>query len=389
MYDYVIVGAGFSGAVMAERLANELDKKVLIIEKRSHIGGNAYDRYDESGILIHHYGPHIFHTRVQYVWDYLSRFTKWRSYQHGVLGSIDGRLAPIPFNLNSLHAMFPAEMASKLEDKLVAAFGYDVKVPILKLRQTEDEDIKWLADYVYEKVFLNYTTKQWGMTPEQLDPAVTGRVPVYISRDDRYFQDAFQGIPSQGYTEIFEKMLDHPNITVKLDTDYHDVLTTDWNDKRVHLFGQAFEGKLVFTGKIDELFGYEYGELPYRSLRFEFETLPVPRFQDAGTVNYPNEHDYTRITEFKHLTGQQHPETTIVREYPQAYMKDVEGQNVPYYPIPQPDNQALYEKYRDKAKQFDQLILLGRLADYKYYDMDACVAKALKVFEQQAQASTR
>ncbi|WP_248929434.1 UDP-galactopyranose mutase [Paenibacillus hamazuiensis] len=382
MFDYIIVGAGYSGAVMAERIANELNKKVLIIEKRRHIGGNAYDRYDEAGVLIHQYGPHIFHTRVKYVWDYLSQFTEWQLYHHHVLGSIDGRKVPIPFNLNTLHALLPGELAGKLESKLVQTFGYNVKVPILKLRETDDDDLKWLAEYVYEKVFLNYTSKQWGMKPEELDPMVTGRVPVYVSRDDRYFQDAYQGMPLKGYTAMFEKMLDHPNIKVMLNTDYKEVISTDWHSKSVRLFGVPFEGKLIFTGKIDELFDYEYGELPYRSLRFQFETLHQDRFQDVGTVNYPNEYDFTRITEFKHLTGQKHEYTSIVREYPQEYLKDVEGKNIPYYPIPRPENQERYEKYRDKAKQFDQLVLLGRLAEYKYYDMDACVARALRLFDE-------
>ncbi|WP_276353616.1 UDP-galactopyranose mutase [Cohnella caldifontis] len=382
MFDYVIVGAGFSGAVLAERLARVRNRKVLIVEKRGHIAGNAYDRYDDKGLMIHQYGPHIFHTRVKYVWDYLSEFTDWHLYHHHVLGSIDGRQVPIPFNLNTLRALLPAELADKLEQKLVLTFGYNVKVPILKLRETDDEDLRWLADFVYEKIFLHYTTKQWGMKPEDLDPTVTGRVPVYISKDDRYFQDAFQGIPKQGYTAMFERMLDHPNIKLLLNTDYREVLQTDWSRNEFKLFGSPYAGKLIFTGKIDELFDYEYGELPYRSLRFDFQTLDQERFQNTGTVNYPNEYDFTRITEFKHLTGQKHSYTTIVREFPQAYEKNQAGQNIPYYPIPQPHNQSLYEKYRDKAKAFERLVLLGRLAEYKYYDMDACVAKALKVFEQ-------
>lgn len=367
---------------MAERIANRLNKKVLIIEQRRHIGGNAYDGYDQAGVLVHHYGPHIFHTKIKTVWDYLSRFTEWRPYFHRVLGSIDGQQAPIPFNLNTLHQVLPTGLASSLEKKLIAAFGYNVKVPILKLRESDDQDLKWLAEYVYDKIFLHYTTKQWGMTPEELNPTVTGRVPIYISRDDRYFQDPFQGLPKEGYTKLFERMLDHPNIKLLLNTDYREALTLDWKNDSFKLFGQPFEGKIVFTGKVDELFDYEYGELPYRSLRFDFETLDQPSYQSTGTVNYPNEYDFTRITEFKHLTGQAHPYTSIVREYPQPYEKDVEGRNIPYYPIPRPQNQELYEQYRDKAKQHERLVLLGRLAEYTYYDMDACVAKALKVFEQ-------
>jgi UDP-galactopyranose mutase len=383
MFDFIIVGAGLSGAVMAERIARVMGRKVLLIERRPHIAGNVYDRFNEQGILIHQYGPHIFHTKLRHVWDYLSQFTEWRFYHHRVLGHIDGRLVPIPFNLNSLHHLLPGGLAGRLEDKLVRTFGYPAKVPILKLRDSDDDELKRLADYVYEKVFLHYTTKQWGMKPEDLDPSVTGRVPVSVSRDDRYFQDAYQGMPADGYTRMIERMLDHPNIKLLLNTDYREALETDWSTGAIRLFGQPFEGKLIFTGKIDELFDYEYGELPYRSLRFEFETLHQSQYQPVGTVNYPNEYDFTRITEFKHLTGQQHPYTAIVREYPQAYEKNTPGRDIPYYPIPRPENQERYKLYLKKAQTFDNLILLGRLAEYTYYDMDACVAKALKVFEQQ------
>jgi len=388
MFDFVIVGAGLSGAVMAERIARVMDRRVLVIEKRPHIGGNIYDRYDEQGVLIHQYGPHIFHTKLKHVWDYLSRFTDWRLYHHRVLGHIDGRLVPIPFNLNALHQLLPGGLAGRLEDKLVRAFGYPAKVPILKLRETDDEDLKWLASFVYEKVFLHYTTKQWGMKPEELDPSVTGRVPVSVSKDDRYFQDAYQGMPAAGYTVMIGRMLDHSNIKLLLNTDYREVLETDWTDGTMRLFGQPFEGKLIFTGKIDELFGYEFGELPYRSLRFEFETVRREQYQPVGTVNYPDGYDFTRITEFKHLTGQKHPYTTLVREYPQPYEKDTPGKDIPYYPIPRPENQERYKQYLRKAQRFDRLILLGRLAEYTYYDMDACVAKALKVFEQQVNVQT-
>jgi UDP-galactopyranose mutase len=383
VFDHIVVGAGLSGAVMAERIARVMGRKVLVIEKRPHIAGNIYDQFNEQGVLIHKYGPHIFHTRLKHVWDYLSQFTAWRLYHHRVLGHIDGRLVPIPFNLNTLHHLLPGELASRLEGKLIRTFGYPAKVPILKLRETDDDELNWLANFVYEKVFLHYTTKQWGMKPEDLDPSVTGRVPISVSRDDRYFQDAYQGTPSDGYTAMIGRMLDHPNIKLLLNTDYQEVLKTDWESGNMTLLGQPFEGKLIFTGKIDELFGYEFGELPYRSLRFEFETLRQEQYQPVGTVNYPNEYDFTRITEFKHLTGQRHPYTVIVREYPQAYEKDVPGKDIPYYPIPRPDNQDRYKQYLRKAKRFDRLILLGRLAEYTYYDMDACVAKALKVFEQQ------
>ncbi|CUA79616.1 UDP-galactopyranose mutase [Anoxybacillus suryakundensis] len=382
MFDYVVIGAGFAGAVIAERIANKLNKKVLIIEKRNHIGGNAYDCFDKNGILIHKYGPHIFHTRLKSVWDYLSNFTEWNFYHHHVLGVIDGKKVPIPFNLNTLHELLPKSISNIMEEKLIDKFGYNVKVPILKLREAEDEDLKFLANFVYEKVFLNYTTKQWGMKPEDLDPTVTGRVPVYISKDNRYFQDAYQGIPKEGYTKLFERMLDHSNIKIMTNTDYKEVLSIDKETKEIVLFGQKFNGKLIYTGKIDELFDYEMGELPYRSLRFEFETLEKEFYQEVGTVNYPNDYNFTRITEFKHLSGQNHPKTTIVKEYPQQYNKDIPGQDIPYYPIQVEENKKLYKKYKEFADEFENLILVGRLAEYTYYDMDAVVAKALKVFKE-------
>jgi UDP-galactopyranose mutase len=382
MFDAIVVGAGFAGAVMAERLASERNQKVLIIEKRPHIGGNAYDRHNAEGVLIHQYGPHIFHTKLPHVWEYLSRFTEWHLYQHEVLGFIDGQKVPIPFNLNSLHALLPGELAINLERKLVDAFGYNSKVPILRLRETNDEQLKWLADYVYEKIFLHYTMKQWGVSPEELNPHVTGRVPVYISRDNRYFQDRYQGMPKEGYTRLFEKMLSHPNIKLMLNTDYKEIMNVDVDNGRVSVFGKPYPGRVIFTGKIDEFFNYCLGELPYRSLRFDFETLDQEVYQETGTVNYPNNYDFTRITEFKYLTGQRHRYTTIVKEYPQAYEQNTAGRDIPYYPVPNPGNQELYGEYRKLAKKLEQVVFLGRLAEYTYYDMDAVVAKALKVFEE-------
>ncbi|RXT04464.1 UDP-galactopyranose mutase [Ammoniphilus sp. CFH 90114] len=382
MFDSIIVGAGFAGSVLAERMASELNQKVLIIEKRSHIGGNAYDTYNSHGVLVHEYGPHIFHTKVKEVWEYLSRFTDWYLYHHQVLGVIDGKQVPIPFNLETLYALLPNSLAQSLEQKLIKQFGYNVKVPILKLREAEDEDLRFLADYVYEKVFLHYTSKQWGWKPDELDPAVTGRVPVYISKDHRYFQDPYQGMPKEGYTKLFQRMLGHPNIKVLLNTDYREVLDIDYATQSIHLFGQPFYGKLIYTGKIDEFFDYRFGELPYRSLRFEFETVQKTSYQSVGTVNYPNDYSFTRITEFKHLTGQEHQATTIVREYPQAYLRDMPGQDVPYYPVPREENQQLYKQYKALAKDFKQVLFVGRLAEYRYYDMDAVVARALRLFEE-------
>ncbi|NNV08006.1 UDP-galactopyranose mutase [Geobacillus sp. C56-T2] len=379
MFDYVIIGTGFAGSVLAERIATQLNKKVLMIEKRNHIGGNAYDSYDSQGILIHNYGPHIFHTKVKKVWDYLSNFTEWHLYHHKVLGVIDGKKVPIPFNLNSIHQVFPKSLAERLEKKLIENFGYNKKVPILKLREVEDPDLKFLADYIYEKVFLGYTTKQWGVTPEELDPSVTGRVPVYISRDDRYFQDPYQGMPKEGYTKLFERMLDHENIKILLNTDYKEVLQFNFETGEASLFGQKFNGKIIYTGPIDYFFDYKFGQLPYRSLNFVFEQFNQEKVQEVGTVNYPNDYNFTRITEFKHLTNQSSDKTTTVKEFSQEY---IPGENIPYYPIKNENNLELYRLYKEEARKYDNLIFIGRLAEYQYYDMDMVVAKALRVFEE-------
>lgn len=379
MFDYVIIGTGFAGSVLAERIATQLNKKVLMIEKRNHIGGNAYDSYDSQGILIHNYGPHIFHTKVKKVWDYLSNFTDWHLYHHKVLGVIDGQKVPIPFNLNSINQVFPKNLAERLEKKLIENFGYNKKVPILKLREVEDTDLKFLADYIYEKVFLGYTTKQWGVTPEELDPSVTGRVPVYISRDDRYFQDPYQGMPKEGYTKLFERMLDHENIKILLNTDYKEVLQFNFETGEASLFGQKFGGKIIYTGPIDYFFDYKFGQLPYRSLNFVFEQFNQEQVQEVGTVNYPNDYNFTRITEFKHLTNQSSDKTTTVKEFSQEY---IPGENIPYYPIKNDNNLELYRLYKEETRKYDNLIFIGRLAEYQYYDMDMVVAKALRVFSE-------
>lgn len=379
MFDYVIIGSGFAGSVTAERIASQLNKKVLIIEKRNHIGGNCYDTYDQHGILVHQYGPHIFHTQVEKVWRYLSQFSEWRMYQHHVLGLIEGKEVPIPFNLNSLHELFPQNMADRLEEKLVAQFGFGSKVPILKLRQVEDKDLNLLANYIYEKVFLGYTVKQWGVKPEALDGSVTGRVPVFISRDNRYFQDPYQGMPKYGYTKLFERMLAHKNIKVLLNTDYKEVVKVNLNSGEIRLFGNNFKGHLIYTGPIDNFFNYRFGQLPYRSLGFQFSHIPVESFQKVGTVNYPNDYAFTRETEFKKLTGQKSDTTTTVKEYSRAYQP---GENEPYYPIKNEDNLALFRKYHQATKALPNVHFIGRLAEYQYYNMDMVVAKALRLFEE-------
>lgn len=377
MFDSVIIGAGVAGSVAARELA-ESGRKILVLEQRKHIGGNCYDELDEHGILIHKYGPHIFHTREQKAYDYLSRFTEWYAFGHEVVANVHGTLIPVPFNLNTLHMVYDEEKARGLEKKLIDAFGMESRVPILRLREHEDPEIRQIADYVYENIFLHYTMKQWGQTPEEIDPAVTGRVPVLISYDNRYFQEPYQGMPLHGYTPMFEAMLRHPNITVETGVDARSRVT--FGEKQVCLDGEPFKGEVIYTGPLDELFGCRFGRLPYRSLHFDFEYLPQEDFQGHSVVNYTVSEDFTRITEFKYLTGQKASGTTIVREYPFAYT-GVEGE-IPYYSIANEKNQSLYEKYRELLKDIPNVWLLGRLAEYKYYNIDAMVMKALELTEQ-------
>ena len=373
-FDVLAAGAGFAGAVSARALA-EKGRRVLVLERRDHVGGNAYDCPDEHGVLIHKYGPHIFHTNDKAVFDFLSRFTQWRDYQHRVVADIPdgtgrphGRMRyPVPFNLTSLETAFGESEGKKLGEKLIAAYGAEKKVTILDLRKNPDPEIAALADYVYEHVFVRYTMKQWGQRPEEIDPNTTARVPVFLSRDDRYFQDAWQGMPLEGYTRLFERMLDHPNIEVRLSTDARPLAA-------------EFKGPVIYTGQADELFDFKFGPLPYRTLDFQFETLPQDDFQGCGTVNYTMDEDFTRITEFKHMTGQEVPgATTIVREYSRAYTGA--GGEIPYYAIINEENNALYARYRAEAEKHPNLYLLGRLAEYKYYNMDAIAARALDLAE--------
>ncbi|MEA5620671.1 UDP-galactopyranose mutase [Cronbergia sp. UHCC 0137] len=373
-FDWLIVGAGYSACVLAERIATQLGLRVLIVEKRNHIGGNAYDYYNEHGILVHKYGPHIFHTKSSKVWHYLSQFTEWRPYYHHVLGVVEGKKIPIPFNLNSLYDLFPPRYAEKLEDLLLENFGFGVKVPILKLRENTNSSLDFLANYIYENVFLNYTLKQWGMKPEELDKNVTGRVPIYISRDNRYFQDPYQAMPKLGYTEMFSRMLFHPNIKLLLNTKYQEIIDDVKFDR------------LIYTGPIDEFFDYMHGELPYRSLRFQFETLDQEWYQEVCQVNYPNDYEITRITEQKYFSGHPSPKTTLVMEFPEAY---VPGKNDPYYPILNEANRNRLSLYTSEVEKLKKSVcFVGRLADYKYYDMDQAVLRALHVFEKSVVNST-
>lgn len=376
MYDSIVIGAGAAGSTVARKLAEEGKRKVLVIEKRSHIGGNCYDKPDEHGIMIHEYGPHIFHTNEEEVYTFLSRFTDWYLFGHEVVANVHGELIPVPFNLNTLHKVYEKEKADELEEILIREYGEGSRVPIMQLRENQNPEIKAIADYVYENIFLHYTMKQWGQTPEEISPEVTARVPVLISHDNRYFQDKYQGMPKDGYTAMFEKMLDHPNITVKTGTDCKDHLT--FSEDKVLFEGEEFNGEVIYTGAIDELFSYDKGHLPYRSLNFKFEHYDKESYQGRSVVNYTVSEDFTRITEFKYLTGQDKTDgTTIVKEYSFAYT-GAEGE-IPYYAIINDENNALYQKYAKRVQPLDNVYLLGRLAEYKYYNIDAIVKKALQL----------
>jgi UDP-galactopyranose mutase len=364
-FDYLIVGAGFAGSVLAERLASQLNQKVMLLDKRNHIGGNAYDLYNEDGILIHKYGPHIFHTNSLEVFEYLSRFTEWRPYQHKVLASVDGQHVPMPINLDTINRLYGTNMTSfQLKE-----FFESVAEARESIQTSEDVIVSKIGRELYEKFFRNYTRKQWGLDPSELDASVTARVPTRTNRDDRYFTDRYQVMPLHGYTRMFEKMLAHPNIKVLLNTDYREV--EQWLPFR----------ELIYTGPVDEFFDYCYGKLPYRSLEFEFKTFHMPVYQPAAVVNYPNEYEYTRVTEFKYLTGQEHPKTSVVYEYPRA-----EGD--PYYPVPRPENTQVYKQYKVLADATENVHFVGRLATYKYYNMDQVVAQALTLFKRIASVYT-
>lgn len=360
--NFLIVGCGISGATLARKLA-EHSHQVTVIDTKDHIGGNCFDYFDQEGICIHKYGTHIFHTDNETVWRFLSRFTQWYPYQHEVKALIDGQLVPIPFNFNTIEQLFPEEMANRLINALLSEFPFNKKVPILKLRESRSKDLQYLAEYVYEKVFLHYTEKQWGVRPEDLDPLVTGRVPVFIGRDNRYFQAKYQGIPLEGYTAMFQKVLDHPDISVFLNTKFDKTMIKDFG------FDHCY-----YTGPIDEYFDYKLGQLPYRSLRFEFLTFNRPYFQSNSVVNYPNNYDFTRIGEYKYFLDTRCGSTIVSYEYPEEF---VLGKSERYYPIINDENQSLYKKYLDLAREEENLTFVGRLGDYKYYDMDQAVSRVI------------
>jgi UDP-galactopyranose mutase len=352
--DALVVGAGYAGSVTARELA-DAGWRVQVIDKRPHIAGNAYDEADAYGVLVHRYGPHIFHTNGARIFQWLSRFTEWRPYQHRVRGMVEGRLYPFPINRDTLNRLYGLD----LDEAGAAAFFEQVREPRDPVLTSEDVVLNAVGRDLYEKFFLNYTRKQWGLEPSQLKAGVAARIPVRTNTDDRYFTDTFQAMPLHGYTSMFENMLDHPNICVETGVDFADV------DARANY------NQIVYTGPIDAYFDHRFGALPYRSLRFEHEHIPgLEFFQESGTVNYPNEHAYTRITEFKHLTGQRHTGTSIVREYPQT-----DGD--PYYPVPREENERLFKRYEELAKGERNVTFVGRLAQYRYYNMDQVVGAAL------------
>ncbi|RMT35310.1 UDP-galactopyranose mutase [Pseudomonas syringae pv. spinaceae] len=358
-YDYLIVGAGFAGSVLAERLAAGSDKRVLLIDRRPHIAGNAYDHLDGAGVLVHQYGPHIFHTNAARIVEYLSRFTEWRDYEHRVLASVDGQLLPIPINLDTLNSLYGLQMNEREAEAFLASRAE----PVETIQTSEDVVINQVGRELYEKFFRGYTRKQWGLDPSQLDRTVTARVPTRTNSDSRYFTDTFQKMPLHGYTRMFERMLDHPLIDIALGVGFADVREV------------AQYRHLIYCGPIDEYFDYCYGRLPYRSLRFEHTTVDQARFQSVAVVNYPDETvPHTRITEYKHLTGQQHARTSLSHEFPSA-----EGD--PYYPIPRPENAELYKRYKALADQSDEVTFVGRLGTYKYYNMDQVVGQALALYQ--------
>jgi UDP-galactopyranose mutase len=362
-FDVMVVGAGFAGAVMAERLAADAGLEVLVIDRRPHIGGNAYDEHDAAGILIHRYGPHIFHTNSQDVVTYLSRFTGWRPYEHRVMADVRDTLVPMPINRTTLNLLFDAGLTAETEAE---AFLQARAEPADPVQTSEDVVVSRVGRELYELFFRGYTRKQWGMDPSELDRSVTARIPVRTNIDDRYFTDEFQAMPLDGYTAMFERILDHERISV--------LTGVDFAEARARV---AF-GRLVYTGPIDEYFGHAHGRLPYRSLRFRHETHAIDQFQPTGVVNYPDEAvPHTRITEFKHLTGQTAPVTSISYEYPSA-----EGD--PYYPVPRPENQALFKRYEAMADALSDVTFVGRLATYRYYNMDQVVAQALATYRRMA-----
>ena len=376
MEKIIIVGAGLSGSTVA-RLFAESGSDVIVFDKRTTIGGNAYDYVDKNGIMVQPYGPHIFHTGIKEVFDFLSKFTEWNKYEHRVLAKIrKDKLVPVPFNLTALESLYAKDKAERIKKILLDEIGEGKKVPILQLKKHENAEIREFADFVYKNIFYIYTLKQWGFKPEQLGEAVMNRVPVYLSYEDRYFTDEFQYMPKEGFSEMVANMLRHPHIKLKLGVDAKKEISL--KDGQIYFGGKPFDGTLIYTGCVDELFDYKYGVLPYRSLKFKFKTLKTSSFQPSAVVNYTTSHAYTRISEFSKFTCEPKENTVIVKEYSKTFKK---GRDIPYYPIPIEKNYKHYAKYQEEAKQYKNLHLLGRLANYKYINMDLAVKNAMDLFE--------
>ena len=362
----LVVGAGLAGCVMAERIAAELGEEVRVIDRRDHIAGNTYDYLDPSGILVHKYGPHAFHTRNKAVWDYLSCFTEWHLYDHRVQAHVEGAPVVIPFSLKTIGQAFPDGLAEELQRELIAAYGYGTEVPLATLKAAGDKDLRFLAGYVLEHIISGYTIKQWGISEDELDPSVLNRIPIRVSMDDRYHRDPYQGLPLQGYTAMVQRMLDQPKIKVELGVDFKDV------DRG------GFQ-RIIYTGMVDEYFQFRHGQLPYRSLTFETRAVDQPYFQGCSQINYPNNYDFTRIIEYKHMTGQRADNSRIFLEYPGAYTP---GENEPFYPIPSNETARQYALYQADAEREEAVVFLGRLAEYRYLNMDQVVENALGVFDE-------
>jgi len=363
VFDWLIVGAGFAGSTLAERIATQRGERVLLIDRRNHIGGNAYDRYDDQGLLIHQYGPHIFHTNSEMIFKHLSQFTEWRPYEHRVLANVDGMLVPIPINLDTVNKLYGLDLKSEELEDWFASRAEKVE----EIKTSEDVVVSVVGRELYEKFFQGYTRKQWGMDPSELDKSVTARVPTRTNRDDRYFTDEYQFMPKHGFTRMFEKMVNHPNIKVMTQTDFREIRD------------QIQYKRLIYTGPIDEYFDFRYGKLPYRSLQFRHEVVDTEWHQSVGVINYPQTEDYTRVTEYKHLTGQVHPKTALTYEYPSAV-------GDPYYPIPKAENAELYKKYERLAMNTPNVWFVGRLATYRYYNMDQVTGQALATFRRVQEA---
>lgn len=384
MFDVIVVGAGFAGSVLACEMAKK-NKKILVLEKRSQIGGNMYEYKDSNGIPIHKYGPHIFHTNNKEVFEYLKQFSEFFKYEHKVLGKIDGEYVPVPFNFTSLEKLFPRDEAKEIESKLLSKYEKEAKVSILELINDSDSQIKKFGEYVYEKVFIHYTAKQWEIPIEEVDTSVINRVPVILGYDDRYFQDKYQFMPNDGFTIIFENMLNNKNITLELNQNATDRIKIDTIENKVYFDGKEYNGLVIYTGAIDELLEYKYGELPYRSINLVFEQYKEKSFQPSSVVNYPNEEKFTRITEFKKFYPfdkelQNKNDTTILKEYPIMYKKELDL--TPYYVITNKENLDKYQKYIDSVKNIKNLYFCGRLAEYKYYNMDAVIERALNLINE-------